>query len=81
MTTFRRAMFPAVTAMAAAILTLSSCSTSDPGTPTPAAGPSTLQQALAVVPASVTQVEIVDQAAAKQRWGLADLTGSVWTDK
>ncbi|WP_029137097.1 hypothetical protein [Nakamurella lactea] len=81
MTTFRRAILHAVTATAAAVVTLSSCSTTDPGTPAPAAGPSTIQQALAVVPASVTQVEIVDQAAAKKRWGLAELTGSAWTDK
>lgn len=67
--------------MAVAVLALSSCSSGDPGTPTPAEAAPTLQQALALVPASVGQVEIVNQAAAKKRWGLAELTGSAYTDK
>lgn len=70
-----------VITLTAAVLVLTGCSNDSAGTPTPVATPPTLQQALSMVPASVSQVEITDQAAAMKRWGLADLTGAAFSDE
>jgi hypothetical protein len=80
MSTFPGTLFRWATAVAVVAVTLSGCGRSA-GTATPAGAPAPVRQALQLVPASVTQVEFADQAAAKKRWGLADLTGSAFIDK